>query len=661
MIWLVCFLACVFYALFAVTNSIRKYSKYETVVTTKVLRETPTIFPAVTICNLNPFNELYAYTQMSDVAKDFSETNNCIARKTYLMQQIMTNLYNILSQLNLTNTDACIYNESGQQITNENHNDTAPIDNSNTAVSNTTSTSIVTTQIVTTTPSYLNNNDYIIITFKHVSSYVNSISNSESSCNSSMIYDELSQIVFNLNWTTFFQWNLTVSQAFDSLGWQNSGWFRALINQYWADMSIKTWFSLYSVDFSVLVNSASNLKDCLKIFSPDDIDSVLDKIKRNFANQYSFTNQSFLSNMGFDLQCDMFQSCQFNGNNTCFSNFDLDHCIYANYSSSIKPTFYNGLFTAFWNNRYGMCYTFNGYNADGFLQTSQSGPDYGLKMSLNVGKSQNFQIISPTANGFPLLIQDAPIETYFSYRNGIYLLVHNQSRSLESLSGGIYLSPGSETYIAVSRTFFLKEQAPFSNCISTLKPFSAYSQTLFGYFAKINAINYDQQLCIDFCYQDKLILSCNCSSLIVQALNNTRYCESDDEVLCEQGFDSVFSSSNPDLFCEDVCRPECETLVFDTSISLSKFPTQDYINAHPYQNVSLRFVLNYKDTTYTQISESPAVTFEFLLGDVGGQLNLFVGLSFLTLLEVMELAFEILIWFYKIKIKKNSVSFDENI
>jgi hypothetical protein len=224
---------------------------------------------------------------------------------------------------------------------------------------------------------------------------------------------------------------------------------------------------------------------------------------------------------------------------------------------------------------------------------------------------------------------------------------------MQSISGGIYLSTGAETYIAISRTFVSKQPAPYSTCITDLSPFSDYSTTIFSYFDQFNVSKYDQELCINFCYQDKLIRNCSCSSLIVQTFNNTRYCQTDEEMLCENAFISMFTKSNPDTFCDDVCRPECEKETFDLSVSQSKFPTQNYINSHPYQNVSLRFIINYKDTTFVRISESPAVTFELLLGDVGGQIDLFVGLSFLTLLEVVELAFQIAFWFYSIKIKKN--------
>jgi hypothetical protein len=247
----------------------------------------------------------------------------------------------------------------------------------------------------------------------------------------------------------------------------------------------------------------------------------------------------------------------------------------------------------------------------------------------------------------------APVEENFAYRSGIYLLVHNQSRPLMSLTGGIYLAAGLETGIAVSRTFITKQPAPFSNCLSDMIPFSSYSEKIFNYFQKFNVTKYDQEVCINFCYQDKLIENCHCASLITETLNDTKYCANKSERECEKNLTTSFATSNTDDFCDNVCRPECTTQKFDYSISLSKFPTQDYTNLHPDQKPPLRFIVDYKDNIYTEVIESPKVTFEKLLGDIGGQMSLFIGISFLSFLEVLELLIEIAVLFYQHKTKKS--------
>jgi hypothetical protein len=224
------------------------------------------------------------------------------------------------------------------------------------------------------------------------------------------------------------------------------------------------------------------------------------------------------------------------------------------------------------------------------------------------------------------------------------MLVHNQSKSVHNLNGGIYLAPYAETYVAVSRKYISKELPPYSNCLSDLEPFSNYSRKIFGYFNVLNARRYDQELCINLCYQDKLITSCNCSSLIIEALNGTRYCETDTEIACENIFDGSFTSSNPDIFCEDVCRPECESQVFDYSISFSKFPTQDYMNLNPNETL-LRFIVNYNDNTYTQVTESPATCVYYWA--ISADKCTCIGISFLSFVEIFEFFFELGVLYYR--------------
>ncbi len=173
---------------------------------------------------------------------------------------------------------------------------------------------------------------------------------------------------------------------------------------------------------------------------------------------------------------------------------------------------------------------------------------------------------------------EAPKSNFLSYKNGMHLVVQNQTWSNDkSLFGGINVSPGSETYIGVSRKFISKQPAPYSNCLSDLKPFSAYSEKIFAYFSKLGVDYYDQQLCIDLCYQDKLISTCTCIGLVTDStpFGNTTFCDTK-SLTRERQFDTVFTSSDPILICENACQPQCETQTFTYSRSASKYPSSFY-------------------------------------------------------------------------------------
>jgi hypothetical protein len=60
-----------------------------------------------------------------------------------------------------------------------------------------------------------------------------------------------------------------------------------------------------------------------------------------------------------------------------------------------------------------------------------------------------------------------------------------------------------------------------------------------------------------------------------------------------------------------------------------------------FEQSLVRVIINYDRMTYSMITESPAFSFEQLLGAVGGNLGIFIGASFLTFFELVEMAVEI--------------------
>jgi hypothetical protein len=250
-----------------------------------------------------------------------------------------------------------------------------------------------------------------------------------------------------------------------------------------------------------------------------------------------------------------------------------------------------------------------------------------------------------------------------------------------TLDGGINIKAGAETYVGFTRKYTYKEPAPYSDCIEHLKPFSAYSRKLFGYFADMNIGQYNQSTCLKLCYQDKLIQSCNCASTIVNTVRNARYCQTNIENLCEYSFKHNFSMVSTDEYCENVCRIECKRQTFQLTNSLASYPTDIYTmfslqiflaNQNPLKLVQtdaifnlnsvqflryvdmsmLRVVVNYDDLLYTAITESPAISSDQLIGSIGGHFGLFIGMSLLTFLELFELGALIAMTAIKFKCKQ---------
>jgi len=61
----------------------------------------------------------------------------------------------------------------------------------------------------------------------------------------------------------------------------------------------------------------------------------------------------------------------------------------------------------------------------------------------------------------------------------------------------------------------------------------------------------------------------------------------------------------------------------------------------------LLFNIWYLDLNYIELSQTPKMSGYSLLNEIGGALSLFVGITFLSLFELLEYLFEIFLVFYK--------------
>ncbi len=108
--------------------------------------------------------------------------------------------------------------------------------------------------------------------------------------------------------------------------------------------------------------------------------------------------------------------------------------------------------------------------------------------------------------------------------------------------------------------------------------------------------------------------------------------------------------------CLKVCPEECDLIEFNVFQYFSYYPNDAYAlqlqaRSPLLANLSLEDVkesvillnVNYETMVSTIVEETPAMTFPTLLGNLGGQLGLFLGMSFLSFIELFEILF-ILVW-----------------
>ncbi len=123
-------------------------------------------------------------------------------------------------------------------------------------------------------------------------------------------------------------------------------------------------------------------------------------------------------------------------------------------------------------------------------------------------------------------------------------------------------------------------------------------------------------------------------------------------------FNDFFSKSDLNSFRENACPSQCQSIEYKLGLSTSSFPTLSYaksiqashlnFNKFPseindieliefFNKGFLKVIVSYDNLYYSSVDEVSAMTLNDLLGNLGGRLELFIGIGSLSLVELKEL------------------------
>lgn len=310
---------------------------------------------------------------------------------------------------------------------------------------------------------------------------------------------------------------------------------------------------------------------------------------------------------------------------------------------------------------YGNCYTFNG-NTSKIQTVSSAGPGNSLQIELFSG--------------------DPNDELYVASR-GFYVIVHNQSYTPIMDNEGVYVSVGTETNIGVERSFYSKQSSPYSSCIDD--PTSSSSSTSTLYQLILNALGekrYRQSYCYKLCYQIAVVNNCSCYDAAYPNTNITNKdilaCHESQQIKCLDTIKTWFSTNGFTSSCDSYCPIECLAVTYKKSIHFSQYPTNSYLsllrqqtgftskystytqnsadfNSYIKSSVA-KINVFYSDISYIALIESPTITWDVLMGNIGGTFGLFIGISLMNILELFEISSEIIRTIYYHRKEKNLIN-----
>ncbi len=339
------------------------------------------------------------------------------------------------------------------------------------------------------------------------------------------------------------------------------------------------------------------------------ISKILDILKKDAAaNPITAFNSSYQKDIGYDID-EILVSCYYSGQKCSSSDFKFIRSY-----------------------DYGNCYTFNA-NLSNIRNISNAGPQHGLELELFTG-----------------------LDDIYIYKRGFYVVVHNQSVSPIMDNEGVYVSIGAETNIGIERVFYEKLSSPYSKCVEN--PNSPDSSTSALYKAILNELGektYRQKYCFKLCYQLLVMNSCTCfDPKYSKPYKNEsiRPCFSNIEVDCMNKQETDFEDTNLKDTCGKDCPQDCLQINYITNVNTATYPTDVYLqyllqtnffknNTNKTSSIA-KVNIFYNEISYSLFKEYPSKTIDGLMGEIGGQLGLFIGISLLSLFELFELLFEII-------------------
>ncbi|XP_077994420.1 epithelial sodium channel subunit beta-like [Glandiceps talaboti] len=294
-------------------------------------------------------------------------------------------------------------------------------------------------------------------------------------------------------------------------------------------------------------------------------------------------------------------------------------------------------FTSLPNSAYGNCYVFNSGKDGSSLKTNRPGLTYGLTLELYIAQHEYLTDITETA--------------------GIRVAITPQNIFPFAEDNGIAVSPGFATEIGMRLVEIERQPAPYGECVEMNGDVvDRYSNNV---YIKRFGVNYSVQSCEKSCYQDQLISNCTCSDpdfptpteAVEAGIEPCNILANNKDKLCYNYINLKFDSD--ELECD--CPQPCQEKSYISSMSFAKWPAENYkdtmhkklenrlpkarhthdINAWTQNNV-VRLQIFFEELNYQSIKESPAYTEFDLLSDIGGQLGLWIGVSMITVFEIVE-------------------------
>ncbi|XP_075685245.1 acid-sensing ion channel 4 isoform X2 [Rhinoderma darwinii] len=254
--------------------------------------------------------------------------------------------------------------------------------------------------------------------------------------------------------------------------------------------------------------------------------------------------------------------------------------------------------------------------------TRQGGMGNGLEIMLDIQQEEYLPIWRETN------------ET--SFEAGIRVQIHSQDEPPYIHQLGFGVSPGFQTFVSCQEQRLTYLPQPWGNCQAN----AATGEILQGYSM------YSISACRLQCEKQAVVKSCSCR--MVHMPGNETICSPSKYNSCaDNTLDSLVGDNNDKC----ICRTPCNMTRYGKEISMVRIPNKGsarYLAKKYNKNETyirenfLVLDVFFEALNYGTIEQKKAYDLPSLLGDIGGQMGLFIGASILTILEILDYLYEVI-------------------
>nr|CAD2184833.1 unnamed protein product [Meloidogyne enterolobii] len=287
---------------------------------------------------------------------------------------------------------------------------------------------------------------------------------------------------------------------------------------------------------------------------------------------------------------------------------------------------------------YGNCYTFN-WNRNATVTAYRAGANYGLKVMLYANVSEYLSITE--AVGFRITVHDkwtVPFADAFGY---------NAPTGFMSAFG-------------VRMKKFFRLEPPYGHC-------SERGDNSKTYIYK--DYSYSIEGCHRSCTQQEIIRICGCADPLYPVPNSAHACpvsDPDARRCIDNATREISDLISQDKLFNCTCPQPCRETGYEVTYSAARWPSgttnvmecksSDDLCMEKYRTNAAMIQVFYEELNYETLSESPAYGLTSLIADLGGLTGLWIGISIVSILEVVQLIWFCLDFYHtkKVQVKRSS-------